>query len=160
MVQLREYRIEDIPAVQAHADNPNVVAFLRTIIPSPYTDKDAEWWVNDGAKLPGTCNKAIEYNGLFTGNVGAELKGKEAEIGIWLGEEFWGKGIGKTAVIEFTDYIFHNFGINRVTASIVSIHSASIKLFESCGYTFKEPGKDKIEVHAGNYEYIIFEKYS
>lgn len=126
-------------------------------MPNPYSKKDALWWVNEGSKLPGTCNKAIEYNGLYAGNIGAELKSKEAEVGIWLGEAFWGKGIGKAALVEFTDYIFQNFEIDRIEACIVSKHTASINLFESCGYEFKEIGEDRINVHAGKYEYSIFE---
>ena len=61
-MKLRDYKLSDAISLQKNADNPKVSAYLRELLPSPYTEKDAEWWVSEGCMLGEGKNFAI---GLF-----------------------------------------------------------------------------------------------
>ena len=98
-VQLRKFQASDAQNVAKYADNQKIAKWLRDIFPHPYTLADAEWYVNDCAANSETrqCLRAIVVDGEVVGSVGVYLQNdvgcKNAELGYWLGEPFWGQGI-------------------------------------------------------------------
>lgn len=140
MVILREFEQNDIGILPQLANNINVTRYLTTSFPSSYTIEDAEWWVNVGCKQ-GIIAKAIEVNHKLAGSIGV-TPGKynhilSAEIGYWLGEEYWGKGIATEAVRKMTAYTFSNTDIVRLFAPVFSPNNASMKVLEKCNYTLE-----------------------
>lgn len=105
--------------------------------PSPYTHADAEQWISFTRQEPQT-HFAIEVRGEAVGGIGLELgedvERRSAEIGYWLGEEFWGRGIVPAAVGGLTRYGFETFGLTRIFAVPFASSSASIRVLEKCGY--------------------------
>jgi RimJ/RimL family protein N-acetyltransferase len=66
--------------------------------------------------------------------VGSDIQCRSAEIGYWLGEAFWGKGIATDAVRATTGYGFEALDLTRVFAVSFANSSASIRVLEKCGY--------------------------
>ncbi len=136
---LRPFRLADKKSLAKHANNKNIAGNLRDRFPHPYTQEDAEWFINfvlsdnDPVK-----NFVIEINNEASGAIGI-MPGEDvyrlnAEIGYWLGEEHWGKGI-MTAVIKATvKYTFENLGIKRIYATPFATTIGSIKALEKAGF--------------------------
>ena len=137
---LREWRKEDIKVLIQLANNKKIFNNLRDVFPYPYTKRDAENWINFvlSNNLPQT-NFVITYHGQFAGGFGIIFKEDiyrfNAEIGYWLGEPFWNKGIISEAIILATNYIFKNFEIVRIYAEPFADNHASRKALEKAGYS-------------------------
>ncbi|MFS2187702.1 GNAT family N-acetyltransferase [Mucilaginibacter sp. Mucisp84] len=135
---LRTWQPGDEASLQKHADNPKVSAFLRDRFPYPYTMEDALFWVNLAQNQQPLTNFAIVVNGEACGGIGVELFTDEsritAEIGYWLGEEHWGKGLATEAVKLVTTYAFEHFSLLRLEAGVYNRNTASIRVLEKAGY--------------------------
>jgi RimJ/RimL family protein N-acetyltransferase len=81
---------------------------------------------------------AIEVRGEATGGIGLELgsdiERRSAEMGYWLGEDLWGRGITTVAVRAVTEYGFEALHLTRIFAVPFASTSASIRVLEKCGY--------------------------
>ena len=136
MLNLRGFNKQDIEPLVLYLNNANVTRFLTSRIPQPYTVADAQWWVNAGSKEG--IAKAIEVNGRFVGTIGVTAgeydNFRSAEIGYWLAEQYWGKGVATGAVMQMTKYVFLNTEIIRLYAPIFHPNKASIRVLEKCGY--------------------------
>ena len=137
LAKLRSWRSSDVDALVEAANNPNVARYLRDIFPSPYTRADAVAWImlNQNANV---TNFAIDVSGELAGGIGVHLFDGErrlcAEIGYWLAEPFWGRGIITAACRTLTDYAFETYGLKRVEAAVFSPNVASHRVLEKCGY--------------------------
>lgn len=136
---LRPYQLADKLALVKHANNKNISDNLRDRFPNPYTEKDAEWFINFVLENnnPGT-NFTIEINNEAAGSIGFSL-GEDvyrlnAEIGYWLGEEHWGKGIMTNVIKTIVKYIFKNFDIKRIYAMPFATSIGSVKALERAGF--------------------------
>lgn len=136
MVVLREFNIEDGALLTGHLNNPNVTKYLTTSIPQPYTQEDAKWWINEGSKAG--IVRAVEYNGVLVGSVGANRRqfehSKSAEVGYWIAESHWGKGIATKALQELSALVFQTTDIVRLQAHVFDGNSASGRVLEKAGY--------------------------
>jgi RimJ/RimL family protein N-acetyltransferase len=122
-----------------HANNPNVGRHLRDLFPQPYTHKDARDWVAHCAKQSPPHNLAITVDDRFIGGIGlsrgADIHRISAEVGYWLGEEFWGRGIAACALRGFTEYAFSTFPyLNRLFAYVDEDHPPSIRVLEKSAF--------------------------
>jgi ribosomal-protein-alanine N-acetyltransferase len=133
---LRDLNMQDSDSLLLYLNNKNVTRFLTSRIPQPYSIDDASWWVNTGSKEGIT--KAVEVDGKLVGGIGATAgeyeNNRSAEIGYWLEEQSWGKGIATKAVMEMTDTVFINTKIIRLYAPVFSPNIASMRVLEKCGY--------------------------
>ena len=135
---LRPWREGDEPSLIRHADNREVSRRLRDRFPHPYTRADAEWWVAFAKQQDPQTQFAIEVDGEAAGGIGLEpgsdIERRTAEIGYWLGEAVWGRGIATAAVRAVTGYGFEALDLTRVFAVPFASSSASIRVLEKCGY--------------------------
>lgn len=136
MVILRAFETDDALLLREYLNNPHVTKYLTSSIPQPYEKEDAEWWINEGSKVG--IVRAIEYEGVFVGAIGANRKqfehSRSAEVGYWLAEGYWGKGIVTTALRQLTTFIFENTDIVRLQAYVFEGNLASIRVLEKAGY--------------------------
>ena len=157
MVTLRDYQYADIDRLVELANNKKVSQYLVYTFPFPYTAADAESWIFQGSKMDGTVTKIIEYNGIFVGSVGlspqAGWRQHCAEIGYWLGEAYWGKGIATRALNMMTEAAFNLHNLKKLYAPVMSPNIASVKVLEKCGYQLE--GILKFEVVKDNQYYDI-----
>ena len=135
---IRSYDLNDLEALVKYANNIKVSQLLRDQFPFPYTRVDAENWLMQACNQHTETNFAIANNFELIGAIGINLQEDvnrfSAEIGYWLGESFWGKGIVTDAVKIFTRYAFENFDLNRIFANVFEGNIASEKVLLKAGY--------------------------
>jgi ribosomal-protein-alanine N-acetyltransferase len=136
---LRRWQRDDKRSLIRHANNRRVWRNLRDIFPHPYTESDADAWL-DYASVEGRSPWvfAIDVNGEAAGGIslvpGAEIERHSAEIGYWLGEAFWGRGIATAAVRAITDRGFEETELFRLYGWVFAWNPASMRVLEKAGY--------------------------
>ena len=137
-VVIRELRVSDIPKLAEYSNNQKVSINLRDAFPSPYTKDDAVRFVEMAAAKDPKTIFAIQYKGDYVGNIsltpGSDVYRKSAEIGYFIGEPFWNKGIVTKAVQLITRYGFENMDIVRIHTGIFEYNKASQRVLEKCGF--------------------------
>ena len=135
---LRPWRHGDEIALAKHANNRKIWKNVRDHFPSPYTLPDAERWIFHAATNLHDTVFAIVVNGNAVGSIGLIAKEdvyrKSMEIGYWLGEEFWGKGIMSEAIGAITEYGFLKFDVVRIYADVFEWNTASARVLEKNGF--------------------------
>ena len=134
---IRKWTQEDAEELTKIANNPKIAKNMFDGFPSPYTIEDAKTWIklNQSQDQQG---HVILINNKIAGGIGYGLKdkGREhvAEIGYWLGEEYWGRGIGTQIVKAMTEYLFKNTKTVRIEAKVYTWNPAYAKVLEKNGY--------------------------
>lgn len=136
---VRDWRVEDAPSLSRHADNRKIWANVRDRFPSPYTIEDAEEWVRHCVRALPATDFAIEVNGEVVGGIGVMLREDvervSAELGFWLGEAAWGRGVMTDAVSVFVPWAFERFSLTRIFAHVFAYNVASARVLEKSGFT-------------------------
>lgn len=135
---IRPWAETDADSLQRHANNRHVSMHLRDRFPFPYEMEQARTFLGWIAKQPSPTVWAIEVNGEAIGGIGIELhtdvERVSAEIGYWLGEAMWGRGIATEALKAVTAEAFKRFDITRLYALPFADHAASVRVLEKAGY--------------------------
>lgn len=140
---LRPWRSEDAAALAAAADNPKIAANLRNSFPSPYTLADAERFIQDciAQGEERQLAQAIIIEGKAAGSIGVFVKDdvyeKSAELGYWLAEEYWGRGVMTEAARRICREAFDRFDILRVFAEPFESNLGSRRVLEKAGFTYE-----------------------
>jgi ribosomal-protein-alanine N-acetyltransferase len=137
---IRPYQLADKWSLVKYANNKNISNNLRDRFPYPYTEKDAEWYINFVLENNDpVTNFTIEINEEATGGIGfwpgEDVYRLNAEIGYWLGEDYWGRGIMTNVIRSIIKYIFENFDIKRIYAMPFATSIGSVKTLEKAGFT-------------------------
>ncbi len=135
---IRDWRRGDEPSLVRHASNRKIWLNLRDSFPHPYTMGDARRWIDvSTTQLRGNAF-AICVGGFAVGAIALmpreDVNRHSAEIGYWLGEEYWGQGITTEAVTAVTDHGFRMLGLYRIYAEIFEWNRASMRVLEKAGY--------------------------
>jgi len=137
---LRALVPEDAPALVAHADNPAVARKLFDGFPQPYDLAAATAWASHEANS-GAFGRvwAIVVDGGLIGCIGLKQERGwlrcNAEIGYWIGEPFWRRGIASDAVRQVTDWAFAALPeLTRIYAPVFSSNEGSQAVVRKCGY--------------------------
>ncbi len=134
---VRPWLATDAASLARHANNRKIWLNLRDRFPHPYTLADAEEWLARAADEPQT-HFAIAVDGEAVGGIGFDVKDdverRSAEIGFWLGEAHWGKGITTAALRAVTRLAFESFDLCRIFGQVFEWNAASMKVLEKCGY--------------------------
>lgn len=140
---LETWKKEHIPSVAKYADNEKIAGRLRDSFPYPYTEDDAEWFVQDCMEKEGITQlaRAIIVNGEAVGSITVMLNDdvycKSAELGYWLGEPFWGRGIMTAAVETMCREGFAAWDIVRIHAEAFARNAASRRVLEKAGFALE-----------------------
>ncbi|MEM9383932.1 MAG: GNAT family protein [Pseudomonadota bacterium] len=137
-MELRPYRESDVQRLAALANNLRVSRYLIDTFPYPYTQKDASWWIGEGAHANQAIARAIVIGDQLVGSVGLTpqqgWRSHIAEIGYWIGEPYWGRGIATWALSTMTREAFEERGYRRLIAPVLAPNAASAHVLEKCGY--------------------------
>lgn len=139
-VELKLWDTSYIDNVAKYANNKKIADMLRDVFPHPYTLNDAEWYVNDCISNEGKnqITRAIVVNGESVGSIGIFLKDdvyrKSAELGYWLAEDLWNKGIMTIAIQEICSITFNQFDIVRIYAEPFEHNIGSRRVLEKSGF--------------------------
>jgi len=135
---LREWRRGDEPSLVRHANNRDVWINVRDSFPYPYRQSDAREWVRLASREALNLVFAIDVDGFAVGAIGLrprdDVHSLTAEIGYWLGEEHWNRGIATEAVIAVCRYAFETLGMVRVFAEVFEWNAASMRVLEKAGF--------------------------
>ncbi len=135
---IRPWASGDETQLAENANNIKIWKNVRDRFPYPYTLKDAALWVRIASHDRSMLNLAIEYEKQAIGAIGVIFKNDvyrhTAEIGYWLGEKYWGKGIMTRAVLALTDYVFQHYEVRRIYAGLFEYNQASARVLEKAGY--------------------------
>ena len=135
---IREFFTEDVDSLVKYANNYSVSRYLRDAFPFPYTEKDAMRWIDIVMHDKFNLTFAIADEQELIGGIGAmpnqDVNRFTAEIGYWLAEPFWNKGIISKAVSTFCGYLFNNYNFNHLTASIYEGNDASMRVVQKAGF--------------------------
>jgi len=131
--------MKDAPSIAKYANNIKIWINLRDIFPHPYSLQDAQSFISHAIEANPVTVFAIANQSEAIGSIGL-MRGKDvhrftAEIGYWLAEPFWGKGIMTQAVKTLTAYGIHDFGLHRIFAEPYVTNSASARVLEKSGFT-------------------------
>jgi len=138
---VRSWTWKDCDALVHHANNRNIWINLRDRFPYPYTREDGKRWLEIATEIKPETNFAIAVQGEAIGAIGFSIQSdvgyRSAEIGYWLGEGFWGRGIATQALRAVTDYAFEHYDLCRLYAHVFEWNMASARVLEKAGYTLE-----------------------
>ena len=120
------------------ANNKKIWDNVRDYFPFPYTESHAENFIMSVKSENPQVTFAIDYQRKLAGVIGLvpqnDVYKKTAEIGYWIGEEFWGKGIATTATKLITQYGLCQLDFARLHTGVFDYNIASMKVLKKCGY--------------------------
>jgi RimJ/RimL family protein N-acetyltransferase len=136
---LRRFRPSDKESVVRHANNIKIWRTVRDLFPHPYTNADADAFLAIATgPSRGDSLYAIDVNGEAVGSIGihprSDVERHSAEIGYWLGEAFWGRGIATAAVRFLSRRAIYEQGRYRLFASVFASNLASMRVLEKAGF--------------------------
>ena len=135
---IRPWSLDDAVSLQRHADNRNIWQYLRDVFPHPYTLDDAHAFLRQVTNQKPETTFAIatpsEAIGCIGLKLGSDVHRKTAELGYWLGESYWGRGIMSEAVAEMTGWAFATIDLQRIYAEPFANNAASMRVLERAGY--------------------------
>jgi ribosomal-protein-alanine N-acetyltransferase len=138
--ELRSWRLADAGALAKNADNRNVWSNLRSRFPRPYTEDVARSWISRciGGHERG-LQLAIAVDGQAAGGISVDVVTAKAprigEIGYWIGEAYWRRGIVGEAVRLVCPVAYDRLALDRLRAVVRSSNEASLKILHSAGFT-------------------------
>lgn len=146
---LRPWNSSDLPSLVKYANNWNVAKNLTNRFPHPYTEQDGESFIAMATSDDPIHIFAIDINGEAAGGIGLhpqpDIFIKNAELGYWLGEPFWGQKIISNAIKQVVDFGFSTYDIDRIFARPFGTNTASQKVLEKNNF--------KLE---GRFEKVLF----
>ena len=139
---VRTWRRGDAASLVRHANNVNIAKHLRDRFPHPYTERDARTFLRMVSLADDRAiNLAIDVDGMAVGAIGltrgSDVERFSAEIGYWLAEPYWGRGIVTEALAALTRYAIEQHQLTRVFAVPFAYNAASCRVLEKAGYVLE-----------------------
>jgi len=135
---IRSWQRGDELTLANHANNKDIWLNLRDHFPHPYTQADASQWINQVVGVSPETTFAIAVGDEAVGGIGLvlheDIERCSAEVGYWLGQTYWGRGIMTVALKAFTRYAFREFDLIRLYAVPFLHNASSINVLEKAGY--------------------------
>lgn len=141
--RIRKWEISDAKDLAMALSNKKIQDNLRDGLPYPYTEQDGMAYIS--AMLSADENEtfafAIIVDGRAVGSIGVFRQGnihrQTAELGYYIAEEYWGKGIMTEAVIQICEYVFDKSDIIRIYAEPFAYNAASCRVLEKAGFQYE-----------------------
>ena len=136
--KLRPWRMSDLENLVTFANNVDIARFLTDAFPHPYTKESGIAFIESANKDNPVHIFAIEVDGKAVGGIGIhpqhDIQRKNAELGYWLAQPYWNKGIMTKAVVEMLEFGFSHYDIDRIFARPFGHNIASQKVLEKSGF--------------------------
>lgn len=136
--QLREWRATDCTSLTHYADNIKIWRNVRDRFPHPYTEEDGRFFIGNIVPQSPGYEFAIVIGGEAVGGIGlvrqSDVERLSAEIGYWIGEPYWNRGIAGDAVGTVCEYAFCETELIRLFASIFEYNTPSMRVLEKNGF--------------------------
>ena len=167
--EVRSWTADDLGSLVKHADNRKIWLNLRDRFPHPYTRRDGRDFINTARSQRPETMFAIAVDGEAAGGIGfvphIDVERVSAEIGYWLGEAFWGRGIATEALSAVTDYAITTHALTRIYALPFAWNVGSCRVLEKAGYVLeatlrRSAIKDGVITDQKQYAFIVPETAS
>ncbi len=141
--KIRKWELSDAKDLAAALSNTKVMENLRDGLPYPYTEKDGTDFISAilSADQNDTFAFAITVNDKVIGSIGAfrqeNIHRQTAEMGYYIAEEYWGKGIMTEAVKQLCASVFENSDIIRIFAEPFAHNTGSCRVLEKAGFVYE-----------------------
>ncbi len=139
--KLRPLSMADLPSFVKHANNFNIAKNLTNRFPYPYTEEKGKLFIEFATSQNPVHILGIEIAGEIVGSIGIhqqeDVQCKNAELGYWISETLWGKGIMSKVIPEMVEYGFKNWDINRIFARPYGTNLASQKILQKTGFVLE-----------------------
>lgn len=141
--RIRKWELSDAKDLAAALSNKKVQDNLRDGLPYPYTEQDGKEFIS--AMLSADENEtfafAIMVDDKVVGSIGIFRQGnihrQTAELGYYIAEEYWSKGIMTEAVKQICEYVFAKSDIIRIYAEPFAYNIASCRVLEKVGFQYE-----------------------
>ncbi len=138
---VRSFRETDAEELARHANNRQVWVQLRDRFPYPYTIENAREFIAYARSATPATAFAVTVDDAPVGAIGVMLRDDvercSAEVGYWLGEPQWGRGIASCALVGFTRFAFVAYELERLYAVPFASNIASCRVLEKAGYALE-----------------------
>jgi [ribosomal protein S5]-alanine N-acetyltransferase len=146
--KLRPWRASDLDSLVKFGNNPAIAANMSDMFPNPYTPEKGKAFIDMATQDEPARIMAIEVLGEAAGGIGLhpqqDIYRLNAELGYWLAEPYWRKGIITRAIKQMTQYGFEHLDINRIFARPFGYNKASQTALEKAGFTLEARLKETI----------------
>lgn len=140
-ITLRIWNTSDLESLLELANNPRVAANMTNAFPYPFTEEIGKGFIERNSSEQPARIMAIDLEGKAIGAIGIhprqDIECQNAELGYWLGEPYWGRGIMTKALQEMVSYGFANFPVSRLFARPFGSNKGSQKALERAGFTLE-----------------------
>ncbi len=138
---IRDWREDDAASIAQYANNRKIWINLRDAFPHPYSLADAKAFLSRVIRIEPRTYFAIATDQEAIGSIGL-MPGEDvhrftAELGYWLAEPFWDKGVMTKAVRALSEYAFEELGLHRIFAEPYTTNTASARVLEKSGFTLE-----------------------
>lgn len=141
-IELVSWHLGFLDELVEQANNFKIARFVRDAFPHPYTHKSGKFFIENVAQPNPKQIFAIVVDGKLAGGTGifpqSDVYRKNAEVGYWLGESFWGRGIATESVKRIVSYGFETFDIVRIYAGVFESNIASMRVLEKVGFQLEK----------------------
>ena len=140
---LRKWRLSDAKDLAAALNNEKILNNLRDGLPFPYTGQDAGDYITAmlSADENSTFAYAITVDDRAVGSIGAfrqsNIHRQTAELGYYLAEEYWGRGIMTEAIRQLCGIVFDTTDILRIYAEPFAYNTGSRRALEKAGFALE-----------------------
>ncbi len=138
---VRSYRLEDAESLAQNANNRAIWKNLRDGFPNPYSVENGRAFIEHALSTQIETNFAICVDDKAVGGIGfvlhSDIERIGAEIGYWLGEPYWGRGIVSEALAAVTQYAIQTHNLYRVFAVPFAHNKGSVRVLEKAGFTLE-----------------------
>ena len=139
--ELRGWKFSDLESLVKHANNYEVARFMTDQFPHPYTEEKGKSFIEMAMNMDPQRFFAIDIDGQACGGIGIhpqqDIMRKNAELGYWLAQPFWGNGIITRAIPQVVEYGFKTFDITRIFARPFGTNARSKRALEKCGFIYE-----------------------
>ena len=138
---LRSWAPGDLESLVRYADNYEVAKNLTDQFPHPYTIENGREFIMNATSQSPHRILAIDIQGVACGAIGihpqSDIHRANAELGYWLAQPHWGKGIMTRAITAMVRYGFAHWEIKRIFARPFGSNIASQRVLEKAGFTLE-----------------------
>ncbi|MBI2279268.1 MAG: GNAT family N-acetyltransferase [Bacteroidetes bacterium] len=138
---LRNWNSDDLSSLVKYANNYNIAKNLTNLFPYPYTIEHGKVFIEKANSSNAHLILAIDINGEAIGGIGlhpqTDIHIKNAELGYWLAEPFWGNGIITSAIKQIVEKGFMELDIERIFARPFGTNIGSQKVLEKAGFNLE-----------------------
>ena len=140
---IRKWKLSDAKDLAVALSNRKIQDNIRDGLPYPYTEQDGADYISSmlSANENDTFAFAITVDNKVVGSIGVfrqeNIHRQTAELGYYVAEEYWGRGIMTEAVKQICEYVFYKSDILRIYAEPFAYNAASCRVLEKAGFQYE-----------------------